>query len=115
MDLSPEPLPKNLYQRAIADSVLKIGLHFSGGDDQGYLNICLERSDGAKAKDSGLENAIEEWAWDVYDYSGAGGGDSYGDDIVYDLRSNKVTSQNWYTARQEDEEMEFDLSLDVEE
>jgi hypothetical protein len=43
-----------------------------------------------------LWGEVEEWAYDSYGYSGAGDGTEYGDDITYDLVTNKVSTQEWY-------------------
>lgn len=93
--MDAEPLSKALYDRAVKDGVMRIELRFKGGDDQGYLNVILTRTEDSQSKDHKLEGDIEEWAWEVYDYSGAGDGSDYGDDIVYDLINNKVTTQEW--------------------
>jgi hypothetical protein len=49
---------------------------------------------------SKLTNDIENWAWDVYSYSGDGEGSDYGDDIVYDLVNKTVSTSEWFTERQ---------------
>lgn len=86
--MNAEPLSREIYNRCKADGVKKITLAFSGGNDEGYLDVSCEPSNG-------MEDEIEEWAWTVYDYSGAGDGSDYGDNIVYDLERNSTTSQEW--------------------
>ena len=101
-----ESLKKELYDRAIALGINEIRLNFSGGSDEGYLNIDL-----LPKYDDDLARDIENWAWDTYHYSGAGDGSDYGDDIVYDLKNGKATSSEWYTARTEGDSSEIDLEI----
>ena len=44
---------------------------------------------------------LESWAWSVYDYSGAGGGHDYGDDITYNLDYGSAEWQEWFMERTE--------------
>lgn len=101
-----ESLKKELYDRAIALGINEIHLHFSGGSDEGYLEIDL-----LPVYDDKLAFDIETWAWDTYGYGGAGDGSDYGDDIVYDLKNNKATASEWYTARTEGDSHEADLEI----
>ena len=92
-----EPLNKDIYNKAIALGIEKIVLNFSGGNDEGYLNVTLYPWHKDKILEHTELNAeVENWAWDVYSYSGAGDGSDYGDDIEYDLVNKKVSSQEWY-------------------
>ena len=100
--MNAKPLKKELYNRAKEAGVNRIILHFSGGSDEGYLDIELDSADWTKHKD--LYSDIEEWVWEVYQYCGAGDGTEYGDDIVYDLKNNKVSTSEWYTQRSYEEE-----------
>ena len=93
-----EPLSKKIYDKAVSLGITQIELHFSGGSDEGYLSVYLTGPKGWES-DSGFEQEIEEWAWTVYDYSGAGEGSDYGDDVVYDLVEKTATSESWYMAR----------------
>lgn len=43
-----------------------------------------------------LEGDIDEWAWEVYEYGGAGDGNDYGDNIEYDLETMEVTTSGWH-------------------
>lgn len=111
-----EPLSKEIYNKAKALGITKIVLNFSGGSDEGYLNVTLYPWDQNKSDEHNKLNAeVENWAWDVYSYSGAGDGNDYGDDIEYDLENNKVSSQEWYTARTDGDSAEIDLVLDENE
>ena len=105
--MKAEPLNKSIYNKAKEQGIESIILHFSGGSDEGYLDVETEPK-----WDQDLAREIEEWAWEVYDYSGAGDGSDYGDDIVYNLKNGKVTTSEWFSARQEgdtdNEEMELE-------
>lgn len=93
-----------------------VQLSFSGGDDTGYLHVSLgnskddmevyhpEGTDMAK-----LQQDIEEWAWETYGYSGAGDGNTYGDEIVYDLEKNKASHTTWAMVRREDRPTNFEF------
>jgi hypothetical protein len=105
MSLTIEPLKKEIYNKAISLGVTQIKLRFSGGNDEGFLDVEVQPWNQAFAHE------VEAWAWDVYDYNGAGDGSDYGDDITYDLVNKKATTQEWYTACQDGEE--FEESLDV--
>jgi len=105
MSLTIAPLKKEIYNKAISLGVTKITLRFSGGNDEGCLDVEVQ------PWNLELANEVQAWAWDVYDYNGAGDGSDYGDDITYDLVNKKATAQEWYTARQEGEE--YEESLDV--
>jgi len=111
-----EPLPKKLYNRANTMGITKIILSFSGGSDEGYLNITLLPWDQNKRDDYGKLNAdIENWAWGAYSYSGAGDGSEYGDDIEYDLEKHKASSSEWYMTRTEGDTQHQDLKFNQEE
>ena len=101
-----EPLSKKIYDKAVSLGITQIALHFSGGSDEGYLNVYLSGS-----SDSEFAQEIEEWVWDTYDYSGAGEGSDYGDDIVYDLVKKTATSESWYMARTEGDSESDDLEI----
>jgi hypothetical protein len=105
-----EPLNKTIYNKAKEQGIEQIILRFSGGNDEGYLDVETEPK-----WDQDLASEIEEWAWEVYDYSGAGEGNDYGDDIVYDLKNGKVTTSEWFTSRQEGDSDNDKLQLAEEE
>lgn len=109
--MTTKPLKKAIYNKAKELGVESITLHFSGGNDEGYLNVELEPF----PSDSTFYNEVEEWAWDVYDYNGAGEGYEYGDDITYDLVNGKVTTSEWYTARQEGDTENDELEIEEED
>ena len=87
-------LTKELYEKAVSLGVHEIGLHFSGGNDEGYLDVSMSPS-----YDSDFSQKIEDWAWSVYDYNGAGDGSDYGDNIIYNLVNKTVISESWHTEK----------------
>ena len=81
-------------------------LNFSGGSDEGHLNIDFMDDEGKYLYTYGnesnaglvdLENEIDTWVWDTYHYNGAGDGRSYGDIICYNLKEGTVTTEVWWT------------------
>lgn len=109
------PLPKKFYDRAIVMEASEIHLQFSGGSDEGMLDVCiialLEDHDKYKLREKDLftlQDEIESWAWEVFDYSGAGDGTEFGDDIIYNLKEKTVETSGWHMARC-DSETEFEV------
>jgi hypothetical protein len=62
-----------------------------------------------------LLKEVENWAWDVYSYSGAGEGNDYGDNITYDLVENTVETEEWYMERTCGDCSEGELVVEDEE
>lgn len=114
--MDAEPLPRKMYVELIEAGVIEVTLHFMGGSDEGYLSVDFVRAENASElpteKRRALYDAIEEWAERAYEYSGAGDGSDYGDDIRYNLRDNTVTTQEWYHVRQYDNEATTPLSIE---
>jgi hypothetical protein len=130
------PLDKGLFDRAEKLGIAKIVLNFSGGSDEGYLNVEIYPSDEVM-KESGcnhswewrtkglsdndrkkidqLNSDIEEWAWENYSYSGAGDGSSYGDDVEYDLVEKKATISEWWYERTQGDDVEYPFQVSVED
>ena len=111
-----EPLPKKIYDKAVSLGVTQIELKFSGGSDEGYLSVYLNAQkypNGREAweSDTEFEQEIEGWAWEVYGYGGAGDGNDYGDDVVYDIVNKKATSESWYMARTQGDGENGDLEI----
>lgn len=92
-----QPLSKDIYEKAKSLDITEIKLRFSGGSDEGFLDI--EVTPWENDKDD-FSKEIEDWVWSVYEYSGAGEGRDYGDDITYDLKNNKVHADEWFHAPQ---------------
>jgi hypothetical protein len=101
-----EPLPKKIFDKALSLGITEIHLNFSGGNDEGYVNVNL-----VDEYNQEFANEIENWAWETYDYSGAGDGNDYGDDIIYDLKNKKATVSSWYTARTQGDTEDADLEV----
>lgn len=105
--MKAESLKKEIYNKAKELGVEKIILQFSGGNDEGHLNVDLEPE-----WNQDFANQVEDWAWEVYSYSGAGDGSDYGDDITYDLVKNKVSTSEWYTSVERGSEDDNDIEID---
>jgi hypothetical protein len=111
-ELSPINLPKAIFNRAVELGVKSITLNFRGGNDEGYLDVFIvEKKDQKQLKPAerkegiyGLEMEIQKWADDAYDYSGAGDGTEYGDDVTYDLENMKASTSSWCMERVDGEE-----------
>lgn len=96
--IDAQPLPHRIYARATNTGITKIALNFEGGSDEGYLDITMEP---VANHDADFASVIEEWAWDVYSYSGAGDGNAYGDHVIYDLKEKMVYLSEWTMERTE--------------
>lgn len=112
-----EPLPKRLYEALKKAGVDKLIIGLSGGFDEGYLEV----SSVAETTDNGVSSVnlpgelaadIESWVWSAYDYTGAGDGSDYGDDIEYDLKNGKASHQEWYMQPAFSEKTEDLLELE---
>lgn len=107
--MEAQPLSKKIHDKAKQLGIDVIVLNFSGGSDEGYLYV-----NTAPKSDSDFNQEIEDWAWNVYDYSGGGDGNDYGDDITYNLKEGKVYSQEWYHAPSYTDLPTTDLKLEDE-
>lgn len=100
-----KPLPEHIVQKAKEIGVDEIHLEFSGGYDEGYLNVCVysNKVQRDKLKFKALESEIEEWAWstDGFDYSGSGDGRDFGDSLVYNLETGECTHREWWLTEAE--------------
>lgn len=97
-------LPDDIMDELKAHKVKTITFNWSGGSDEGYLNLDIEQSKDATTKlnwEHDLYKKIEKWAWENDGYNGAGDGHDYGDDVCYDLETNTVTHETWYMERTE--------------
>jgi len=109
---NPEPLTKEIYNKAKELKVEKIVLNWSGGSDEGHLYVTFYPHIDDREKFLQLDKMVDKWAWDVYSYSGAGDGNDYGDDIEYDLVNGTVTTSEWYTSRVEGGSDEVKLEIE---
>jgi hypothetical protein len=90
-------------------------LKFSGGSDEGYLDVHLDVpdvQDPYSTELSKLRTDLDEYAWEVNPYSGAGDGNDYGDDYVFDLVKNTVSHSTWYMRREETDEGSGSLKIE---
>jgi hypothetical protein len=110
--MTPQPLPKAIYDKAKQLEVTSIRLEFSGGNDEGNLYVSISSITGGSSELNALETEVETWAYDAYPYNGAGDGTDYGDDIVYDLENNKVTTSEWHMERQDSDPNESEMEVD---
>lgn len=104
------PLPREIYRRCIEENITSIRLRFSGGSDEGYRDVELNGLDGRyfqwNTKDEKmveLVQLIDSWCDEKYRFSGAGDGNSYGENITYDIVNGTVTSQEWWTQQMDGE------------
>jgi hypothetical protein len=102
-----QPIRQKLIDRARELGVTEIQLAFRGGSDEGYLDVEFQAPGRANhwqdVELTKFASQVEEWAWSVYRYSGAGEGNDYGDTIIYDLKNNKARSQTWCYEYKEDD------------
>lgn len=94
---SIQPLPARIVAKAQQLKIEIITLNFSGGSDEGCLNVDVDSSQDTVAPHDFLDE-IERWAWGAYSYSGAGDGSDYGDDITYNLKEGTASVSDWWTA-----------------
>ena len=103
-----EPFPKKLYEQLVASGVDVVTLRFSGGSDEGCLDVEFERHTEIKDLPQ-LTDAVEKWAWSVYSYCGAGWGRvEFGNDISYNLKTMMAAQCSW-TREWGDTDEEDDL------
>ena len=111
--MNAEPISKELYNKLIAEGITDVKLAFSGGSDEGYLDVTISPAlDFGDEAVRNLIKEIEDWAWSVYSYSGAGEGIDYGDEIVYDLKNKKVRTSEWSYERTERDLDDTDLEIE---
>jgi hypothetical protein len=106
-------LDRELYTKLKDAGIACVFLHWSGGSDEGELSVGLYRArNDFPIDDRNLETAVENWAYDAFQYSGAGDGNDYGDDYIYDLRDHTVTHSEWFHQRVEGDTEQQPLRLD---
>lgn len=101
-----QPLPKALYDQLVSAGINSFELQFQGGSDEGYLEVY--------STPYGLDpdGKIEDWAWSVYEYSGAGCGEGYGDTIIYDLKNKTASCSDWSMVRTEGATEQKELQIE---
>lgn len=105
-----EPISKSIFDKAKKFGVTEIVLNFSGGSDEGYLEVLTSPS--AVLAGNQFDEEIEEWAWEAYSYGGAGDGSQYGDNITYNLNEGTVEHSSWYHVIQDGESSSGPLVVD---
>jgi len=108
---SIQPLPARIVAKAKQLKIEIITLNFSGGSDEGCLNVDVDSSQDTVAPSDFLRE-IEDWAWEAYHYSGAGDGSDYGDDITYNLKDGTASCQDWWMQRSEGQTQSMPLEVD---
>lgn len=104
-EITPPPLPLRFMTRALTANVELIIINWSGGSDEGHLNVQLQDETGKIISNwqeinpllRALLTEIEEWCYDAIPYNGAGDGSSYGDIIRYNLKEGTVSTEAWWT------------------
>ncbi len=134
--MTPKPLPKSIYSEAIRLGVVEIELAFSGGSDEGVLDVRLwtssdvdpERRSASDQFLSGpgrdLQREVEEWGGDTFYCASPVEGmptrvlafGEFGETIVYDLERQVVSVRGWWRdAGAEGEDVSEPTPFDVEE
>lgn len=90
-------LPKELAARCRELGITTFTISFSGGSDEGYVEV--NTSNPLVAGAEALLDDIQGWADETMCYNGAGDGNDYGDDYEYDLDTGTVSHSFWYTDR----------------
>lgn len=95
-------LPKEIFKLAKDKDIAEIKLSFSGGSDEGYLDVSVKKSNSKSYShwidDDYLIDKIRDWAWGVYDFNGAGDGNDFGDNIIYNLVKMQATHTEWHSV-----------------
>jgi len=113
-DIADNPIPKQFVERAKTIGLDRVTIHFSGGSDEGFINVsysyagyqCIPDIDKNAAR---LCDDIERWAWKKFYYNGAGDGSDYGDDIEYNIKEGTVSTSSWWTAREYGRSFEMEM------
>lgn len=109
--LEPEPLPYSLLQKLLAAGVTRFTLEFSGGNDEGYLDVDFECPPNNWPDDTLVEQ-VESWAWEAFSYPGDGDGNDYGDILTYNLLTKTVERSEWDMVRQDTQLKPTTFSID---
>jgi hypothetical protein len=108
-------LPKKLYDRATELGVTSIALRFSGGSDEGYLDVQIDSPLDNDDALSALGSDVEDWADTAYSYSGHGDGSDYGDNVTYDLVEMEARWDEWEMKITEGDSGSQALEIEPEE
>lgn len=110
-----KPIPKRIVDEAKRLEIESIELSFSGGSDEGYIDIQFGGAHVYTEKRRSFRDKVEEWAWSVYSYSGDREGRDYGDDIVYNLKTGMASHSDWFYERVDNESSEGVFSIIADE
>lgn len=86
-------IPKAMLADLKKAEVKEISVTLGGGSDEAYMMVEFV------PENLKLRLGFEEWLWETMDYSGAGDGSDYGDDILIDLEEMCITQSEWYLER----------------
>ena len=118
MGIDVLPLPKRFFDRAVELGVGKLILSFSGGSDEGYLDVNYEMLNNfpyGKDNTRSFVQEVNDWAEEAYEYCGAGDGTPYGDTVTYDLANKTVEVREWFTDIVYGDKTDHTLKIDEEE
>jgi hypothetical protein len=108
-----QPLKQKHYDKAKELNIEKIIFSFSGGSDEGYLEVYLySRNILPREARVAFTEDLEEWAWSVWEYSGAGIGREYGDNIEYNILDMVANSREWW-LKEKIEDVENDVPIQI--
>lgn len=122
MDLEPKPLKREIFDKARELGITEIHLEFQGGSDEGWVYVNCVHADRRDFHE--FQQEIEDWVWQVYDYSGAGDGTDYGDNITYKIGEAveengawkiPASSVDWINQPEYGEEEGFEIGLQTQE
>jgi hypothetical protein len=104
-------MSKDLYDLLKEAGIVELVLHFSGGHDEGHLEISATYlKDGKRlpyyyvpplSNFDEVMKIVEEAAEEGFSYCGTGDGNDYGDNYTYDLENNTVKHDEWYSRVEE--------------
>jgi hypothetical protein len=103
--INEEGMNKNLYDLLKENNVKSFELRFSGGSDEGYLDVHIEYDQSMDASNiisptnnqkKTIESVLYDAAMEGFAYSGAGDGTPYGDNYYFDLETGEIRHEEWY-------------------
>jgi hypothetical protein len=103
--INAEGMNKNLYDLLKENNVKSFELRFSGGSDEGYLDVHIEYDQPMDASNTvspannqkeTIETVLYDAAMEGFAYSGAGDGNAYGDNYYFDLETGEIRHEEWY-------------------
>jgi hypothetical protein len=111
--LNENGMNKKLYNLLKKNKVKGFVLKFSGGSDEGYLDVSVDyRKEGDdKVYTSSypphdpkniedIKSILYDAAMEGFEYTGAGDGTDYGDNYYFDLETGEIRHEEWYMVEQ---------------